>query len=76
MGESYFISKVYRQHNSLVIVLPQPVVITLGIKPGNHVVFQWKNPEGQFELKKFIPVGAKNETDTRDIGIADRGGQT
>ena len=59
MAPSYFIAKLYKQHTSVVMVLPRPVQTALGLKVGNHVVLQWKNPQGTFELKKFVPVGAK-----------------
>ena len=76
MAQEYFIAKLYRQHTSVVMVLPRPVQIALNLRPGNHVVLQWKNPAGTFELKKFVPVGAKDETDTGSIDSEDPSGQT
>lgn len=61
MPESYFIAKVYRQHNSLVIAVPKAVCIALDLKAGQHMVFTWKQSEGKFEFTKFIPEGAKHE---------------
>lgn len=76
MAQDYFIAKLYRQHTSVVMVLPRPVQIALNLRPGNHVVLQWKNPEGVFVLKKFVPVGAKDETDPGSIDSEDPGRQT
>ena len=73
MAQSYFIAKLYRQHTSVVMVLPRPVQTALKLKPGNHVVLQWKNPQGTFELKKFIPVGAKEDDDNEQTDLS---GQT
>lgn len=63
MAESYFIAKLYRQHNSTVMAVPQPVAIALGLRPGNHVVLQWNQVDGSFDFAKFVPVGAKNDSD-------------
>lgn len=75
MAESYFISKVYRQHQSMVIVVPQPVCVTLNIRPGDHVVFTWLNTEGRFKVSKFKLEGEKDagkqeHTDQPDSGRA------
>jgi len=72
MAEEYFIAKVYRQHNSLVITVPQPVVIALGLKAGQHMVFTWQQSEGKFKFTKFKPEGAQ---DGRGEGSSDRKGQ-
>ena len=72
MAGSYFISKVYRQHTSMVIVIPRPVSVALGIKRGDNVVFQWKNPEGVFVLQKFEPIGEKHDGDTEHTNNQDQ----
>ena len=69
MAEEYFIAKVYRQHNSLVIVVPQAVCIALGVKRGDHMVFTWRQQEGKFKFSKFIPKGA---IDVQSSGSSDR----
>lgn len=61
MAVDYFIAKVYRQHNSLVIAVPKPVCIALGLKAGQHMVFTWQQAEGKFKFAKFKPEGAKDE---------------
>ena len=61
MGETYFIAKVYRQHNSLVIAVPKSVCIALNLKAGEHMVFTWQQSEGKFKFSKFKPEGAKDE---------------
>lgn len=58
MAESYFIAKLYRQRNSLAMVVPKPVTIALGLKRGDHVVLQWNQREGKFEFRKFVLAGA------------------
>jgi len=75
MAESYFIAKVYRQHNSLVITVPLPVTIALGIERGNHVVFTWKQNNGEFEFSKFVPVGDRDGRDKEHSDIGDQGGR-
>ena len=72
MAGSYFISKLYRQANSVVMVVPRPVRITLGLEAGNHVVLQWNQAEGKFEFKKFEPVGAHHADDREHTDQQDR----
>lgn len=69
MATEYFIAKVYRQHNSLVIAIPRAVCIALDLKAGQHMVFTWQQKEGKFKFSKFKPVGAK---DVRNRAISDR----
>ena len=76
MAKSYFIAKVYRHHTSSECVIPQAVCIALGIKPGNHVVFQWNGYGDTFGFKKFEPVGAKDGRDTEHTDQEDRSGTT
>ena len=76
MTEQCFIAKVFRQHNSLVIVLPYPVCIAVGIKAGDHAVFLWRQTEGGFEFTKFKPVGADEGTDKRGTDRPDQGGKS
>lgn len=75
MSDNYFIAKVYRQHNSLVIAVPKPVCIALGLKAGQHMVFTWQQSEGKFNFKKFKPEGAKDVADSRDTDRKDKGGR-
>ena len=65
MGQEYFIAKLYRNHNSVIMAVPQPVTVALGLRPGNHVVLKWNGKDGTFELTKFVPVGAKDGGDTK-----------
>jgi len=74
MAPEYFIAKVYRQHTSLVIAVPRPVCIALGLKAGQHMVFTWQQKEGKFKFGKFIPEGAQDVGDSRDSAYEDRGG--
>ena len=76
MAAQYFISKLYRQHTSVVMVLPRPVQIALDLKFGDHVVLQWKNPDGVFVLQKFVPVGAQNGRDTEHTNQPDQSRNT
>jgi len=68
----YFIAKVYRQHRSLVIAVPKPVCIALGLTAGQYIVFTWQQSEGKFKFSKFVPEGA---IDARDNGSSDKGDQ-
>ena len=74
MPGDIFIAKVFRQRNSLVVVIPRPVCIAMEIKAGQYMVFTWNNSEGQFEFKKFVPAGAKDEPHTGSSDSADQGG--
>ena len=74
MAPEYFIAKVYRQHNSLVIAVPRPVCIALGLKAGQHMVFTWLQSEGKFKFAKFIPEGALDERARTDSDRKDKGG--
>ena len=71
MATEYFIAKVYRQHNSLVIVVPQPVAIALNLRVGEHMVFTWQNSEGRFKASKFKPAGEKDAGDSEHTNKQD-----
>lgn len=60
MTASLFIAKVYRQHNSLVIVVPQPVCVALDVRARDHIVFEWNNSDGRFKVSKFELEGKKD----------------
>ncbi len=74
MVADYFIAKVHRQHNSLVITVPKPVCIALGLKAGQHMVFTWQQSEGKFKFSKFKPEGAHDDGDSRNPAFKDSGG--
>ncbi len=74
MVESYFIAKVYRQHNSLVIVIPGVVCVAMNVKAGTYMVFTWDNDLGSFKFSKFKPEGSKDERTGRDRDRKDQGG--
>lgn len=76
MAPSYFVAKVYRHANSAECVIPQAVCIALGIRHGDHVVFQWNGYGDTFGFKKFVPVGAKDGGDREHTDHEDRGGTT
>ncbi len=74
MAESYFIAKVFRQHSSLVMVVPGAVCIALNVKKGQYMVLTWSQQDGSFKLTKFKPEGAKDERIETDTDRADQGG--
>ena len=73
MAGSYFIAKLYRQHRSVVIVVPRPVLVALELNAGEHIVFVWQQSEGEFKIRKFIPEGAKDAADSGHTNKQDRG---
>ena len=56
----WFISKVYKSSNSLVVTVPMPVRISLGLKRGDRVLFTLLPGTGQYGFQKFEPVGARD----------------
>lgn len=76
MTDNYFIAKVYRQHNSLVIAVPRAVCIALDLKAGQHMVFTWQQSEGKFKFSKFKPEGAKDVIDSGSSDRKDKGRRT
>lgn len=74
MTAEYFIAKIYRQHNSLVIAVPQVVCLALDVKAGQHIVFTWKQSEGIFTFTKFKPVGEKDARVGADTDRQNNGG--
>lgn len=66
MAGQTFIAKVYRQHASLVVAVPKPVCIALGMKQGDYAVFTWHQVEGRFAFEKFIPAGEKEDESKRN----------
>lgn len=74
MAVSYYIAKVFRQHNSQVVTIPLSVCTALGTKPGDHVVFTWDKLNCEFDFAKFKPAGEKDGSDSRDSDRKDQGG--
>lgn len=74
MAADYFIAKVFKQHSSMVIVIPGVVCIALGVKAGQHVVFTWSMKNGEFQFSKFKPEGAKDDRVGASTNRADQGG--
>jgi len=74
MPQSYFIAKLFRQHNSIVMAVPKAVAIALELRAGNHVVLQWNQVDGKFEFNKFEPVGAHHADDREHTDQHDRSG--
>ena len=71
MAGSYFLAKLYRQHRSVVIAVPKPVLIALELKAGEHVVLRWNQKTGKMEFEKFILAGAKHVGDTEHTDSQD-----
>jgi len=71
MPQSYFIAKLFRQHNSIVMAVPKAVAIALGLRAGNHVVLQWNQADGKFDFNKFEPIGVKHVGDTEHTDSQD-----
>jgi len=75
MPQSYYIAKLFRQKNSLVIVVPMAVRVALGLKAGDHVVLTWSQADGGFEFSKFVPAGGKDGRDKEHSDRGDQGGR-
>lgn len=61
------IKRVFRQHNSLVMVVPVAVRSLLGIKQGDHIFFSWTRGRktvrfGKVHLRKEPPSGRTKHT--------------
>ncbi len=56
----WYISKVYKSSNSLVVTVPMPVRIALGLKRGDRVLFTTNPGTGQYGFQKFEPIGARD----------------
>ena len=70
-GVVMWISKVHRQHNSLVITLRAGMCREIGIKHGDHVIFgQLNNAPDVVTMTKLTVKGKENEdtkhTDRKD----------
>lgn len=69
MQREEVIKRVFRQHNSLVVVVPVAVRSLLNIRKGDYVFFTW--PRGRKTVrfgKVDIGKGFKNERDKRTFG--------
>lgn len=67
------IKRVFRQHTSLVTVVPLAVRKLLGIKQGDYVFFTWSRGRkcvrfGKVELRKGRSNGDKRYTNRSDRG--------
>ena len=74
MAPTYYIAKVYRQHNSLVIAVPKAVCIALNLKKGEHMVFTWQQSEGKFKFGKFRSEGVEDAAGRESPDRKDTGG--
>lgn len=63
MAGDYFIAKVFRQRNSLVVVIPKALCIAMNIKTKQYLVMKWNNKDGSFSVTRFKPVGEKDGPD-------------
>lgn len=63
MAGDFFIAKVFRQRNSLVVVIPQELCIAMNIKTKQYLVMSWNNQDGSFTVTKFKPIGEKDGSD-------------
>lgn len=70
-----FIAKVYRQHESQVIIVPGAFCIGVCLKPGHHAVFVWMQNEEGFEFMKWKPEGDEDDGDQGNTDRSDQGGR-
>ncbi len=52
--------KIFRQHNSLVVVLPILIRRKLGIKKGDYLLFEWTERSKKVKIDRFRG-NSKNE---------------
>ena len=45
--------KIFRQHNSLVVVIPVLIRRKLGIKKGDYLLFEWSEKSKKVEIDRF-----------------------
>ena len=62
----WFISKVYKSSNSLVVTVPMSVRVALGLKRGDRVLFTTNPGKALFGFQKFEPVGAQDGEAKKD----------
>ncbi len=74
MAKTHFIAKVFRQHNSLVMVVPGAVCIALNVSTGTYLVLEWDPEYGAFKMTKFKPEGFKDERARADSDQSNKGG--
>ncbi len=72
MAGSYFLAKLYRQHKSIVMVVPRPVLVALNMKAGEHAVLRWNQRTGVMEFEKFILKGAEDVDSGKHTDSEDR----
>ncbi len=76
MAADTYIAKVFKQHNSLVIVVPHVVCIALNVKSGQYLVLTWLQSEGAFKVTKFKLEGEKEDGSKGHTDKSDKGGRT
>lgn len=64
-----YVTKIHRQHNSMVTTVPIEVRIRLGLTNGDHLVWQVDSVSNFVQISKLVP-GAR--VDVRDKGNSNR----
>ena len=56
----HYITKLHRQHTTVVTSIPKAVQRALDVKPGDHLIFQVNNSSRFVQISKVEPQGDKN----------------
>lgn len=68
------ITKIHRQHNSLVTTVPVEVRVRLGLNAGDYLVWQVGEVSNFVQISKVVPGGNKNGGDKRPSTRKNQGG--
>ena len=71
---SHYITKLHRQHTTVVTSIPRPVQRALEVQCGDHLIFQVSERSRFVQISKVEPQGEKNAGNNRNSGSEDQGG--
>lgn len=68
------VTKVHRQHNSVVTTVPVEVRVRLGLNAGDYIVWEVDDVSNFVQISKVVPGGSEDGGNKRNPDIKNQGG--
>ena len=68
------VTKVHRQHNSVVTTVPVKVRVRLGLNAGDYIVWQVDDASNFVQISKVVAGGIQNGRGKRNTNRPNKGG--
>lgn len=67
-----FIHRTCRQHNSVVVTIPKPVLTAMGMSAKDYLLFEQSAEKDIFTIRKLIPGELRNGQNRENSGQPDK----